>query len=143
MTFIPANFDEAQEAKPAPAGRYNLQIIKMEEKQTGPNSKRPGSPMLVATIGFPDTPNVPNVTQFVTLPGEFDDNPAYKTLLLKRFLEAFRIPYDRDGIDTDKICMEAVGCTANLEVSLSEPDANGNVYNRINIPRLRDESGRR
>ena len=143
MTFIPANFDDAVEAKPAPAGRYTLQITKMEETQTGPNSKHPGSPQLRATLGFVDQPNTPDITHFISLPNEFDENPTFKTLLLKRFLEAFRIPYDRNGIDTERVCMEAVGCTANLEVTLDEPDTNGNVYNRVKIPRLAAEPGRR
>ena|SRR6478736_9650556 len=143
MTFVPANFDDAQEARPAKPGKYALQITKAEEVLTGPNSKHPGMPQLRVTLGFQNEPNTPDVTQFISLPHEFDENPTFKTLLLKRFLEHFKIPYDRNGIDTEKVCMEAVGCSAVTEVGLSEPDANGNVYNRVVIPRLRDEPNSR
>jgi hypothetical protein len=61
-------------------------------------------------------------------------------LLLKRFLALFNIGYDSAGIDTEKLCMEMVGATANAAVSLSEPDDNGNVYNRLIVPRMRDEA---
>lgn len=146
MTFVPVNFDDAQEAKPAPAGRYNLQITAMEETKTGEKSQNPGSPQLKATLGFTDQPNTPNITQYISLPSEHDDaNKAnFKALLLKRFLEHFRVPYERNGIDTERVCMEAVGCSAMTEVTLTQPDDNGNVYNRAVMPRLRDEgNGRR
>lgn len=145
MSFININFDDAQEASPAPAGRYNLQITDAKEVQTGPNSRRPGSPQLRFSIGFPDEPNTPNITEFRSLPNEDDDAQSanFKALLLKRFLTHFNIPFDSTGIDTERVCMEAVGCTATTEVTLTEPDASGNVYNRMVIPRLRNEPGRR
>jgi hypothetical protein len=145
MAFIPVNFDDAQEAKPVPNGRYQLQITDAKEVQSGPNSKRPGSPQLRFSIGFPDEPNTPNITEFRSLPHEDDDASSanFKALLLKRFLVHFGIPFDSTGIDTERLCMEAVGASAMTEVKLDEPDNQGNVYNRMVIPRLRDEPGRR
>jgi len=32
--------------KALPAGRYPVRVVKIEEKETGPNSKNPGQPML-------------------------------------------------------------------------------------------------
>lgn len=145
MSFIGINFDDAQEAKPAAAGMYNLQITDAKEGQTGPNSKVPGSPQLIFSLGFTDEPNVPNITQWISLPNSEDDQKSanWKALQLKRFLVHFGIPFDSNGIDTERVCMEAVGSMAQTEVKLSEPDDNGNVYNRVVIPRLRDEAGRR
>lgn len=144
MTFVPVNFDEAQEAKPASAGSYQLQITAAEETVTGPNSKHPGSPQLKVTLGFEDQANTPNITQFLSLPNEHDDgNQAnFKALLLKRFLTHFKVPFAANGIDTDAICMEMIGASARTEVTLTEPDDSGNVYNRVKIPRLRTEGGR-
>lgn len=144
MSFVDINFDDAQEAKPASAGMYTLQITSAKEGQTGPNSKVPGSPQLIFSLGFVDEPNVPNITQFISLPNSEDDKKSadFKALLLKRFLVHFGIPFDRSGIDTERLCMEAIGCSAQTEVKRTEPDDSGNVYNRVVIPRLRDEVGR-
>lgn len=142
MAFINVNLDSAEEAQPAAAGSYNLQITEAVEMVTGPNSKSPGSPMLRISIGFPDEVNVPNLSQFIMLPKE-DDEPKdlqMKMLNLRRFLTLFNVPYDSNGIDTEKLCMELPGHTANAEVTLSEPDDNGNVYNRLRVPRIRGEA---
>lgn len=141
MTYIPVNFDDAVEPKPASPGRYNLQITKCDIAKTGPNSKNPGSPQFKVTLGFADEPNVPNLTQFISLPNE-DDKPEtanFKVLLLKRFLSLFNVSYDRGGIDTEKMSMDMVGCSANSEVSLTDPDDSGNVYNRLVVPRIANE----
>ncbi len=81
------------------------------------------------------------MTQFISLPHEEDEPKSanFKLLLLKRFLVLFNIPVPRDGIDTDRLAMEMVGATANAEVNLSDPDDNGNVYNRLVVPRIREE----
>jgi hypothetical protein len=143
MTFIPANFDDAIESQPVAAGRYELQIMECKQTVSGPNSKNPGAPQFRVTIAFTDPDlNAPNLTQFISLPAENDEvrTAQYKVLLLKRFLELFRIPYDRGGIDTERMAMDMVGCTATAEVQLTEPDPeNGNVYNRLVVPRIRDE----
>jgi len=141
MTYIPVNFDDAVESKPAQAGRYNLQITKCEVTKTGPNSTNPGTPMFRVTIGFEDSANTPNISHFATLPNE-DDTPEKaqgKALFLKRFLTLFKVPYDRGGIDTEQLAMDMVGCSANAEVTLSEPDDSGNVYNRLQIPRIKGD----
>lgn len=143
MTFIPVNLDEAQEAKPAPEGRYELQITACKEAKTGPNSKRPGSPQFLVSLGFVDQPNTPNITHFVSLPNE-DDEPSamnFKMLLLRRFLTLFNVPYDTAGIDTEKMAMDMVGATAQVDVTLSEPNDNGDVFNGIKVPKLREEAG--
>jgi hypothetical protein len=139
MTHIPVNFDEVTEPQPAAQGRYALQIMQCVIAETGPNSKRPGSPQFKVTVAFEDvTLNAPNITQFISLPNEGDDQKSanFKVLLLKRWLELFRVPYDKSGIDTERMAMDMVGATAMAEVTLTEPDDNGNVYNRIQVPRI-------
>jgi hypothetical protein len=144
MTFVPVNFDDAQEPKPAQPGVYDLQITAAEEKETGPNSKHPGSPQLKITLGFENEPNTPNITHYISLPYQGDESANFKALLLKRFLVHFKVPFDSNGIDTERVCMDMVGASARTEVSLTEPNPEtGAVYNRAILPRLRDEGNQR
>lgn len=144
MTFIPVNFDDAREPQPAPGGRYNLQIVSAEVATTGPQSKHPGSPQYKVQIGFQDVDNVPNITHFISLPhSEDEDGGRFKTLLLKRFLTLFRVPYQNDGFDLEGLAMEMAGAQANAEVRLDPPDDKGNVYNRLVVPRMPAEPNRR
>lgn len=138
--YIAMNIDDAQEQKPAPKGSYELQVTSAQVTETGPNSKHPGAPMIKVTLGFTDLEvNAPVITHFITLPYEGDENGSFKLLMLKRFLVAFAIPYGSEGIDVEAIAFEAVGKIATLEVGLTEPNENGDVFNRVTIPRIRDE----
>jgi hypothetical protein len=151
MTFIPVNLDEVQEQTAAPIGRYELQVTGCEDTVTGPNSKRPGSPQFRVSLGFLSNPEYQNINMFLSLPNEDDEPRArqFKMLNLRRFLELFNVPYDSNGIDTEKMAMDIVGATANCEVRLGQPNANGNVYNEVVLPPLKGEvaekskSGRR
>lgn len=140
MTFIPVNFEEAQEANAAPVGRYDLQITGAEVKQTGPNSANPGRDMLQFVIGFtdPDVNSFP-MRHYVSLPHP-DDEPSKarnKALMLKRFLVAFDVPFESNGIDLEAICFEAIGKTANqIEVTQDTGQDGTTVYNRLVLPRL-------
>ena len=144
MSFIDVNFDEVVEPTPLAKGRYPVQITAAQVKETGPNSKRPGSPQIVVTVGFTgpskEEQNAPTVNHYISLPHPDDEAKTnnFKALQLKRFLEAFKIPYDSNGIDLDEITFKMIGAEADLEVGLSEPDDNGNVYNRLVMPRIRD-----
>lgn len=143
MTFIPMNLDEVQEQKPAPKGTYELMITAAQATESGERSKNPGSPLLKVTLGFVDQEiNAPVITHYLSLPFEGDENASFKALMLKRFLGAFGAGYSSEGIDVDNLAIELVGHTANLEVDLTEPNDNGDVYNRIKVPRLRDEPAR-
>lgn len=143
MTFISLNLDEVQEQKPAPKGTYELMITAAQATESGERSKNPGSPLLKVTIGFVDQEvNAPVITHYLSLPFEGDENANFKALMLKRFLNAFKVGYSSEGIDVDNLAMELIGQTANLEVNLTEPNENGDVYNKIVVPRLRDEAVR-
>lgn len=140
MAFLAINLDETVEQKAAPKGSYELQITGAQNTTTGENSKHPGAPMIKATLGFTDLDvNAPVVTHYITLPYEGDDNATFKLLMLKRFLSAFGIPYSKEGIDTEALAFDMIGKTGTIEVDLTEPNENGDVFNRLKIPRLRDE----
>lgn len=144
MSFINVDFDSVVEPRPVAAGRYPVQITAAVVKETGERSKNPGRPQIVVTVGFTGPSqaeqNAPTVNHYISLPHP-DDEPKtnnFKALQLKRFLEAFRINYDSNGIDLDQITFEMIGANADLEVGLSDPDDDGNVYNRLVMPRIRN-----
>ena len=145
MTFIPVNFDEAVEPQAAPGGRYQVQITACQVAKSGANSKRPGSPQLRVTIGFPENPEYQNFSHFISLPHEDDDKNStnFKVLLLKRFCALFNVRLAGDGIDPEQLAMEMVGATANAEVGLTEPNDNDDVFNSLKIPKLRNEQQNR
>lgn len=142
MTFVPVNFDEVIEPAPVTPGIYNLQITRAEVKQTGERSKNPGRDQIVVGLVFTGTSeeelNAPAITHYISVPHP-DDEPKtakFKARMLKRFLEVFNVPYESNGIDLEKAAMDMTGAEAELQVSLSAPDDNGNVYNRIVLPPL-------
>lgn len=144
MTYIAANFDDVKEQAPVSIGRYELQITGCELTQTGENSKHPGAPMYKATLGFTDLElNAPNITHYITLPYEGDENGAFKLLMLKRFLHHFNVPEEsyRNGFDAENLAMELVGQSAVTEVGLTEPRGDSDmVFNNIRIPRIPSEN---
>lgn len=129
---IPLNLSDVQESRPVPNGRYDLVIASAEEAKT-----KKGADQIKVSLGIQGADTAPNVTHFISLPnGEDDAQKAnFKMLLLKRFLHAFRIPYDSDGFNVD----DFAGSTASCDLMLSEPDESGNIYNRLQLPRLPTE----
>lgn len=139
--FFSVNLNDTQEQKPAPKGQYELQITSCQLTETGEKSKNPGKPMWKIGLGFTDLElNAPNITHYVTLPYEGDENINLKLIGLKRFLVAFDIPYGDDGLDFDDLAYAMVGKTAVVGVDQSDPNENGDIYNRIIVPRLREEA---
>lgn len=149
-TISNLNFDEAVEPQPLPRAKYQVQVTAAEEKVTGPNSKRPGSPQIRVTLGFTgpskEEQNAPPINHFISLPHEDDEAGAanFKVLLLKRFLTLFNVPFSNGDLDVEALCFDLIGRSANAEVTLGEPDDNGNVYNSLVVPRIPNEptSGR-
>jgi len=130
MPRLEVNLKDIHEPKPVPGGkRYALTISEAtfrEEKND-----------IRISIGIDDHLDSPNVSHFCSLPKAEDDEgkAAFKARMLKRFLVAFNIPHDEDGFEVE----DFPGATAELELGLSDPDENGNVYNRVKLPRLSDE----
>ena len=138
MTFIETNFDEIVEPKAAPEGKYQLQVVKADVTETGPNSKNPGAPMYKVTLGFADAPNIPNFQHYIVLPSGTDTDQQ-KLLGLKRFLVLFNVPFDNSGFDIEGLAMEMVGASAEGSITLGEPNEAGNVYNSLMVPRIKGE----
>jgi hypothetical protein len=135
------NFDDAVEPTIAPAGRYALQITEAKEMVTGPNSKNPGSPMIRVSIGFPQNDEYQNFNHFIMLPTEDDEQKAAnnKVLNLKRFLVLFGIPFQNGELDVPGLIMDMTGAQTDGEVKQTEPNANGDVYNSLAVPRIKED----
>lgn len=127
---IPIDLGGVQESKPVPAGRYSLTIASVEEAKS-----QKGLPQLVVQIGIDGHDDAPNLRHYVSLPSPGDEKGPMKALFLKRFLQAFKIPHSGMEFDTD----DFPGARADLDLSLSEPDENGNVYNRLQLPKAVDD----
>jgi len=142
MTFISMNFSEVEEDKPVSPGFYSLRIDSCEVTATGPNSKHPGSPMLRVGINILDNDNAPMLSHFITFPNEGDDpgTVKIKSLNFKRFMQAFSLPINNDGIDLEQLAVQALGAEATCELTLSEVDDSGNIYNRLRLPKLTTEA---
>ena len=138
MSFLKVNLDNAIEPTVAPAGRYELQITNAVEQQS-----KSGNPMLKISLGFVGNHEYQNVTHFCNLPTENDEPDAlnFKMLLLKRLLAHFKVRYSSEGIDTEKVCMDLNGATADTEVKQTERD--GTVYNILVLPRIKEETGKK
>jgi hypothetical protein len=131
---IALNLNDVQEARPVAGGvKYDLIVATAEEC-----TSQKGDPQVKVSVGIVGQETAPNVTHYISLPNGSDpkkDN--FKALMLRRFLEAFSIPYDAEGFAVE----DFLGAQATLELSLSEPNDNGDVYNRLVLPKLRTEAG--
>lgn len=136
--LIPIDVGAVQESKPVPNGPYNLQIVECLDTKS-----QKGAPQFSVSIAIEGHDDAPNLRHFISLPnadgGDDAGKQQFKVLLLKRFLTLFKLPIP-SAIDTEKLAMSMTGATARAELTLSEPDDNGNVYNRLVVPRLRDEA---
>lgn len=129
MPAISVNLSEVHESKPVPEGVYDLTISSaeyVEEKN-----------QIIVQLGLDDHMDAPNLRHYISLPNEDDDErkASFKNLMLKRFLVAFDLFTGDDEIDTDNWG----GAQANMQVTLTEPNDAGNIYNRLVLPYLPDE----
>lgn len=133
---IPLNIADIEEPKPVPAGKkYDLVVASYEDSTDGG-----GSPQLRVLINIEGHDIAPAVTHFLSLPSSRDDVKKLrgKGYYLRTFLDPFKIPYESQGDQTEFDTDDLIGARANLELTLSEPDKNNRVYNRLVLPRLVD-----
>jgi hypothetical protein len=137
--LIPIDVGAVQESKPVPNGTYDLLVTDAQEVKS-----QKGLPQFKLSLAIEGHTDAPNVSHYISLPGTEDDagKQKFKTLLLKRFLTLFKLPVP-SAIDTEKMAMGMVGARARAELTLSEPTESGTVYNRLNVPYLREETGGR
>lgn len=133
MSFItlPGNPDDVAEPQVAPEAEYPL-VIAHAEFYT--NDK--GNNLIKCTIGFEGHPEYQNMGYWVQIPNEDDDADRVnkKLLGIKRFFALFNIPHEGNSFNVE----DFFGCTATAKVGQTEPDDNGNVYNELYVPRVKE-----
>lgn len=134
MPLVNVNLNDSTivESRPVPVGRYDLVILSIESA----NSKA-GKPQLIAQIGIEGHESAPNIRHYMSLPAAGDEpkSSQYKSLLLKRFAAAFKVPFSDNGFDTD----DWIGARASLAVGLDQPEGSSESYNRLELPKLSEE----
>lgn len=136
MSFIQfgESFSTVQEKRPVPASNYDL-VIESAEQHISKESGKPSLKVVFEIVGNPDAPKI---TSYYGLPHEEDEPEKIgnKMRQIKRLLETFNIPYEDTGFNIE----DFFGASANCLLGLTDPadDQNGNVYNRIILPRLPD-----
>lgn len=135
MSFIPMNLNDVDEAKPVAHGRYDLVIAACEITKTKEKQKDQFR-VQMAIEGHDDAPNV---FEYVQIPDLDDEQKArdFKALLLRRFLTLFGVKIDPAGFDPEPLAMELVGARCNAE--LKQEEYNGNISNKLVVPRLKAE----
>lgn len=134
MPFIPVNLNNAQEAKAVAAGRYDVTISSAEEK-----ASKAGKPMIRTVLEVDGDHNAQPIFHYIMLPepGQDKEELDRNMIGLRRFMKAFKIPINPEGIDTDLLVMEMPGHSANLELKVEEYE--GTVSNKLVIPRIKDD----
>lgn len=139
MPFIEMDMTDVKEAKPAPIGRYDMQIVEALDTLTKGGDGKEQKPQIKVTLMIEGHDEAPPVYHYLQTPSPSDkDGGKFQALQFARFLAAFKIPVDPRGIDTAKVAEDLVGKRANLE--LTQQEYNGNTSNQLVIPKLKDES---
>lgn len=131
MSFIPMNINDAQEAKPVPAGIYDLVISKAE---VVPVKGKEGVEQFKITFEIDGHDEAAPVANWMGLP---EDPRDFKALNLKRLGRVFGINFPADGFDPHLIVLEMPGKRGKCE--LAQEEYEGRVNNKIVLPRLPDE----
>jgi hypothetical protein len=131
MPFINVALDDAKEAEAVPEGEYDLRIVKSEDGES-----KKGNAMTTVYIKIEDNsyPNAALLRHWITYPDR--DTPAdqrqMRLLDIKRFLTCFGVAMEGNGFNSDDL----IGATGRSFLYQEEGD-DGNIYNRLRLPRLK------
>lgn len=135
MSFINVNVNEAQEAKPVQAGRYDLTIGKAEYKL----SKESQKPGIACRINIDGHDDAPSIMFWVGIPTTSEEVKSfYPGTTFKRFMTAFGQKIDPAGFDPEALALELVGATAK-GIEVVQEMYNDEPQNKINLPKVPDE----
>ena len=127
MSFINLGQDinEIKEPETVPEGMYDLAIEKVIEKKDDQGNLT-GLNVILDVSGYVDAAAV---FHHVSLPVEDDDEEkaAFKLRFLKKFLEAFSIPFTKKGFDM----VDFMGASGKVKLILDEYQ--GTINNQIKI----------
>lgn len=143
MPFIAAPMADAREDELVPEGEYELTIDSYEEKD-GKKEGRTNLQIMITIDNPPaETKSPAPIFHYLSLPHE-DDEPksaSFKLRMMRRFLEAFSIPFEDNGFDSDDLN----GAKATLLVTQQEimrgdpPRPTGEYSHALRLPKFRNE----
>lgn len=130
MSFINLNITKTDEPRAMSEGHYELEILGIPST----NPSKAGKPMITCKLGFRDHPEALPFYHRIVLPdGEDEPRTAeFKSLMLRRFLEQFSIPYNETGFNVE----DFNGAHARGFVALGEPDNSGTRWNELRVDRM-------
>jgi hypothetical protein len=123
--------DDIQESQPVAEGEYDLTIVNVL-----PKTSAKGEDQVVCTIEIEGAEDARPIRHVLTFPGS-DREPGtakFMWLNVKRFLAVFGIPMESTGFNTDDL--EAA--TGKCLVVLDEPNDQGDQYNSLMLPRVKE-----
>ena len=128
MSFINLGKDinEVKEPETVPEGMYDLTIEKVMDAKTDDDGNLKGINIIIDIAGELDAKAV---FHHLSLPVEGDDDTKvdFKLRFIKKFLETFKIPFDKKGFDQANF----PGATAKCKLVLDEYD--GQVSNKLKL----------
>lgn len=130
MSFVEMNLDDVEEQSAAPEGEYDVRVTNAVIGE----AKSSGNPQIVVSLAIEGGDFMPT-RLYLGLPAEDDDDDMRKRKMrtIKRFVHHFGIPSD-GGFNVE----DFFGATARCLVTQDEPNDNGDIYNRVIVPRLKN-----
>lgn len=127
MSFINLGKDinEVKDPETVPEGMYDLAVTKVMEKKND-HGDLTGLNIIIDVVGYVEAQDV---FHHLSLPVDGDDEEKvnFKLRFLKKFLEAFDIPFDKKGFDMASL----MGAQGKCKLGLNEYQ--GQVSNKINF----------
>lgn len=130
--FVSLELGDDYEDKPVSEGEYEVRVV---SARTGVSKK--GNPQVEIVCVIDEEPEAPAIYHYMGFPGEDDDDRQRRSKMrnITRFLKHFRVPFETSGFSPE----DAVGCTAECMVVQEAYGDDGDISNRIRIPRAKDE----
>lgn len=127
MPFINLEGDitKIKDPETVPEGVYDLVVTKIMEKKSDQGDLT-GLNLIIDVVGYVDAADV---FHHISLPVEGDDEEkvTFKLRFLKKFLEAFDVPFDKKGFDQAAL----MGASGKCKLGLNEYQ--GQISNKINL----------
>ena len=131
MSFIEIGqgFADAAEPQIVPEEMYDLVISKATH-----NADKNNVLCIIEIENAPDGTNPASIFHYVNLPkGEDDAKDAFSSLMIKRLLTTFEVPFEDTGFDPSDL----VGATAS-NCLVGQDEYEGRVKNVLKLPALED-----
>ena len=141
MPFIAMPLKDAKEDELVPEGEYELQIDDVDAQQEDKN----GLPMTMCVIKILNPPpgvQPSPIFHYMTTVGPDDDaNKArFKTLMTRRFLQVFGVPFTDEGFDTDDLMGAKGQCLVQHNEIKRDGRPSGEYSHQLRLPKLPNEA---